>query len=94
MILIAYDISNTKTRTQLSKYLLRYGRRLQFSIFEIDQPVSVHQKIIAHIRSTYGIRIKGNDSILIIPINASQRCSIVRMGSTIKELPKAACIIF
>lgn len=33
-IVVAYDISDDKTRTRLSKTLRRFGERVQFSVFE------------------------------------------------------------
>jgi len=36
VIIVAYDISNNKVRTQFSKFLEKYGVRVQFSVFEIQ----------------------------------------------------------
>ena len=35
MIVVSYDISDDKLRTKFSKYLSRFGHRLQYSVFEI-----------------------------------------------------------
>ncbi len=35
MFLVVYDIADDKLRTRFSKYLSQYGRRLQYSVFEI-----------------------------------------------------------
>ena len=40
MIVISYDISNDKLRTRFSKYLSRFGHRIQYSVFEIDNSES------------------------------------------------------
>lgn len=84
MTLITYDISNTKTRTKLSKYLEKYGRRLQFSVFEITQPQSTIDTIQKTILSQFRPKIKNNDSILFVPIFPSLENQIVRIGSTIQ----------
>ena len=34
--LISYDIKNTKRRTWISKLLLGYGERVQYSVFECE----------------------------------------------------------
>lgn len=34
LIVVAYDISDDKTRTRLHKTLRRFGERVQFSVFE------------------------------------------------------------
>lgn len=36
MIIVSYDISNDKRRTKFSKYLMKFGHRIQYSVFEID----------------------------------------------------------
>ena len=36
MVVVSYDISNDKLRTKFAKYLSRFGHRLQYSVFEID----------------------------------------------------------
>ncbi|WP_108977929.1 CRISPR-associated endonuclease Cas2 [Leptospira ryugenii] len=33
MLLISYDISDTKLRTKFAKYLKKYGERQQYSLF-------------------------------------------------------------
>lgn len=35
MIIVSYDISNDKVRSKFSKFLLEYGDRLQYSVYEI-----------------------------------------------------------
>ena len=35
MLIISYDISNDKLRTKFSKFLCKFGYRLQYSVFEI-----------------------------------------------------------
>ena len=35
MLIISYDISDDKLRAKFSKYLSKFGGRLQYSVFEI-----------------------------------------------------------
>jgi|GEM_PF-2456495 len=35
MLIVTYDIHNDKLRTKFGKFLKKYGRRLQYSVFEI-----------------------------------------------------------
>jgi len=46
MIMLSYDISNNKVRTKFSKFLKRFGRRVQCSVFEINnsQRVSIFRR--------------------------------------------------
>ena len=36
MILVSYDIADDKLRTQFSKFLRKYGNRMQFSVYKIQ----------------------------------------------------------
>lgn len=53
MLLISYDISNDKLRTKFSKYLSKFGFRLQYSLFEIKNSETVLQNIETEIKNTY-----------------------------------------
>ncbi len=35
MYLVLYDIEDDRLRTRFSKFLQKYGRRLQYSVFEV-----------------------------------------------------------
>ena len=54
MIVVSYDISDDKLRTKFSKYLSRFGHRLQYSVFEIDNS----QRIIDNIATDITNRIE------------------------------------
>jgi CRISPR-associated protein Cas2 len=85
MILIAYDIHNTRNRTRLSRYLEKYGRRLQFSVFEIDQHYSTQSEILEYIKSEFRPKLKNNDSILIVPILPGTDSKVIRYGRKIQK---------
>jgi CRISPR-associated protein Cas2 len=36
LLLVSYDIVDTKQRTRLAKKLLNFGQRVQYSVFECD----------------------------------------------------------
>ncbi len=52
LIVIAYDISDDKTRTKLHKTLRRYGERVQFSVFECILTPELFQKLCGEIAAT------------------------------------------
>jgi CRISPR-associated protein Cas2 len=93
MTLICYDISNTRTRTKLSKYLEKYGRRVQNSVFEINQPKNIIHEIKSTIKLQFTQRVKNKDSIMIIPVFPSLQKSIVRIGTKAKEEKSYVTII-
>ena len=46
MVIVSYDISNDKLRTKFAKYLSRFGHRLQYSVFEIDNSEKIVNNIV------------------------------------------------
>lgn len=53
MIIISYDISDDKKRTIFAKYLQKFGHRIQYSVFEIDNSQRVLQNISAEIENRF-----------------------------------------
>ena len=50
MVIISYDISDTKLRTKFSKMLVKHGAiRLQFSVYEVENTIRVIDNIIVTI---------------------------------------------
>lgn len=78
MIVISYDISDDKLRTRFSKYLQRFGHRLQYSVFEIDNSERILNNITADIRNIFEKKFSQEDSVIIFKMSAS--CDIIRFG--------------
>lgn len=78
MILISYDISDDKLRTHFSKYLKRFGHRLQYSVFEIDNSVKILNNIVTDINNKFEKRFQQSDSVLIFIMN--NNCEIKKFG--------------
>lgn len=78
MIVISYEISDDKLRTKFSKYLQKYGHRIQYSVFEIDNSNKVLNNIMADIKCRFEIRFSQMDSVIIF--NMSSSCKITRFG--------------
>jgi len=53
MFIVSYDIENDKTRTKFSKLLKQYGRRLQYSVFEIKNSARVLENIKSEIEHRF-----------------------------------------
>lgn len=71
MLLISYDISNDKVRTKFAKYLSKFGFRLQYSVFEIDNSETVLKNIENEIKNTYEKAFTEEDSIIIFNLSAT-----------------------
>ena len=70
MLIVSYDISNDKLRTKFSKYLLKYGRRIQYSVFEIKNSQRMIKNIKIEIESYFKPKFSGADSILLFHLNS------------------------
>lgn len=78
MVIISYDISDDKLRTKFSKYLSRFGHRLQYSVFEIDNSTRILNNIIADLKNKYERAFSQSDSVIIFKMSSS--CEIIRYG--------------
>jgi CRISPR-associated protein Cas2 len=85
MLLISYDFSSDKTRAKFSKFITKYGRRIQYSVYEIRNSERVLQNILNEIELVYKKKFTGADSIVIIPISQADRKKVLRYGYAANE---------
>ncbi len=78
MIIISYDISDDKLRTQFSTYLKKYGGRLQYSVFEIRNSERVLANICTEIKAQFEPKFSQKDSVIIFEL--SKNCKTTRYG--------------
>ncbi len=78
MLIVAYDISNDKLRARFSRFLSKFGYRLQYSIFEITNSKRILEIIVAEITAEFEPEFKQTDSIIIL--NLSKQCQVTRYG--------------
>ena len=78
MVLVSYDITDDKLRTKFAKYLERFGHRIQYSVFEIDNSERLLNNILCEIENSFSKRFSEADSVYIFRLSAS--CEIVRYG--------------
>ncbi len=71
MLLISYDISNDKVRTRFSKFLSKFGFRLQYSVFEITNSETVLNNIENEIQNVYMKTFTEEDSVIIFDLSAT-----------------------
>ncbi len=66
MIVISYDIEDTKLRTAFSKMLTKKGAiRLQMSVYELNSTKRVIDLIKVEIEKLYADKFGGGDSVVI-----------------------------
>jgi len=75
--LLTYDISDDRIRNTVSKYLLKYGVRVQLSCFEIECSEEELKKILSFIDGKID---KTFDSVFVFPISKNMESSIVEIG--------------
>lgn len=78
MVIISYDISDNKKRARFSKYIKKFGHRLQYSVFEINNSKRILNNIINDIENTFLKDFDYSDSIYIF--NLSGTCEIKKYG--------------
>lgn len=78
MLLISYDIANDKLRTKFSKFLSKFGHRIQYSVFEIRNSDRILENIQTQINGNFGKKFSQTDSIIIFQM--SKQCKIMRFG--------------
>ena len=78
MIVISYDISDDKKRTRFSKYLTKFGHRIQYSVFEIDNSERVLNNIMTDIENKFMKMFSQEDSVYVF--NMSSSCKVTRYG--------------
>ena len=76
MILISYDIQDDKLRTKFSKYIKKYGYRLQYSVFEITNSKNILKNIMCEISDMFEKKFRQGDSVMII--ETSENCVSVK----------------
>lgn len=80
MLIVSYDISNNKLRTQFSKFLESYGYRLQYSVFELKNSGRLLNVIKEKIDGRFAKQFGGGDSVLIFSTNDE---TVIKYGNAI-----------
>lgn len=78
MIIVSYDISNNKLRTQFAKFLMQYGDRLQYSVYEIQNSERILNIVTEKIKFEFVPSFTGADSVIIFRCKQSQ---VLRFGN-------------
>lgn len=83
MYLVLYDIESDKLRTKFSKYLEKFGRRLQYSVFEIKNSPRILENIKTDIVNRFEKRFVQGDSVLIYSV--PDTACVGRFGYPVNE---------
>lgn len=80
MLIVAYDIHNDKLRTKFWKLLKKFGRRLQYSVFEVKNSDRILNILKTEIENIFAPKFTWADSILIFPVSDSLSEKVIRYG--------------
>lgn len=80
MLLVTYDISDDKTRTRFSKFLEKFGHRLQYSVFQIKHSERILNSINAEIERRFEQEFSGSDSVMIFKIPENSNARTIKFG--------------
>ena len=68
MLLVIYDIESDKLRSKFASFLKQYGRRLQYSVFEIKNSPRILANVRVELKHNYEKKFSQSDSVMIINI--------------------------
>jgi len=85
MLIVAYDIHDTKLRTKFSKLLKKFWRMLQYSVYEIKNSERILKILKTEIELTFAPKFSWADSILIIPVSRANSEKMIRYGQPALE---------
>ena len=78
MVLISYDIADDRKRAKFAKYIKRFGYRLQYSVYEIENSDRILNNIITDIENKFSKQFDESDSIIIFKLSSS--CQMITYG--------------
>lgn len=72
MVIVSYDISNDKMRTNFSNMLKKHGAiRLQFSVYEVANTKRIVDNLVAKIEA-YSKHFTFDDSVIIFDVDSDK----------------------
>ena len=80
MLLVTYDIANDKVRTRFSKFLKKFGYRLQYSVYQIKHSEKILNNIVAEIELRYKKEFTGADSVILFKIPENSNTKTIKFG--------------
>ena len=78
MIIISYDIESSKKRAHFAKYIKRFGHRLQYSVYMIDNGERMLNNIITDIKNIWEKEFDQCDSVYIFVLSGT--CRVEKFG--------------
>lgn len=90
LVVVAYDVTDSKRRTKVATFLEGYGRRVQKSVFECFVELKEMPKLQAQLLQRVQLP---EDNVRLYWINADAISRTLTLGSAPPEAPPQAYII-
>lgn len=81
MLIVSYDFASNKTRAKFAKFLKKYGRRIQYSVFSVRNSPRVMRNILAEVDILYKKKFKKTDSVVLFPVCETCKNKLARYGA-------------
>ena len=85
MLIVSYDFQSNSRRSKFSKFLKKYGRRIQYSVFELKNSGRVLDNVMKEIKLVYEPNFTKSDSIVIVTACEGCRKKTERFGYAANE---------
>ena len=85
MLLLTYDISDDKVRTDFSTFIQQYGERVQYSVYKIKNSNRVLTNISIEIKHNFLKRFKNTDSVYVFKVCEACKKQVLKFGSATYE---------
>lgn len=85
MYIVSYDFESNRRRSKFSKFLKKFGRRIQYSIFEIRNSPRVLKNILTEVEMVYEPHFTKTDSIIIMQLCETCKGKVKRYGYSANE---------
>lgn len=85
MLLVLYDFESNEPRSNFSKFLKKFGRKIQYSVYEVRHSNRVLQNILSEVELRHSKKFSGSDSIIIVPLCEACQKKIIWYGHSSNE---------
>lgn len=79
---VAYDVTNTRRRNRLARWLLNFAYRVQYSVFEMKADVPTMKVVVDGIKRHVN---KDEDSVIIYELDSDDWRKKILLGLQTKE---------
>ena len=78
IIIVSYDISNDKKRRHFQKFIERFGHRIQYSVYEMENSNRILSNIVTQIENKFSAEFDESDSVYVFQLSSS--CKTLKYG--------------